>query len=94
MSIDGNLDNKSAIFSLKLLFGDTAERKYLIMHKQLNSFFLSNFDVSIQTSEALRGSAGLSIKSLFHTLAWWQHILRKLASIVSQEINTCGFSPK
>lgn len=34
MSIDGNLDNKSAIFASKLLFGDTAERKYLIMHRR------------------------------------------------------------
>lgn len=34
MSIDGNLDSKSAIFSLKLLFGETLERKYLMMHKR------------------------------------------------------------
>ena len=34
MSIDGNLDNKSAILSLKLLFGETVERKYLIMHRR------------------------------------------------------------
>ena len=34
MSIEGNLSNRLATFSLKLLFGETDARKYLIIHNR------------------------------------------------------------